>query len=268
MKKSMKKVSLFAVSGTMMMLLCSCNSKPAEWNDEWVTQDIVVPRAAEGQINIDGKIADGEWDDAQAYQLARAKDWGYGRLLPRQRAREDRTPFERGFFKVKYDDKFLYVLASMEDGDVVQTNTENQKNSFATGDIIEVFLSPAKNDAIWEIYGTPLNNCTTIFYPWGGHTPFDRQTFQGENIKLAVNVNGSVNSGDEADKGWDIEMAIPRELIEKAGEVFEPGKEWRILLCRYNYGKNLPFKQISSTPRLPRTSHILIEYYSKLKFKE
>ena len=62
-------------------------------------------------------------------------------------------------------------------------------------------------------------------------------------------------------------MAIPRELIERTGGIFAPDKEWRILLCRYNYGKNLPSKQISSTPRLPRTNHLLTDYYAKLKFK-
>ena len=63
-------------------------------------------------------------------------------------------------------------------------------------------------------------------------------------------------------------MAIPRELIEKTGGTFEPGKEWLILLARYNYGGNLPSGQISSTPRLPGGSHHNSEYYSKLKFKE
>ena len=249
------------------LALCSCNTRPPEWEDEWVSQDIVAAPAARDQIKIDGVISPGEWDDAQAYQLSRAKDWGYEKLLPRQRKIEDRTPFERGFFKVKYDSEYLYVLGSFKDADLVQTSRENQKLSYGTGDMIEVLLKPEHKSAFWELYGTPWNHCTTLFYPWKGHSYMDNQPYQS-GLKVAAMLSGTINKNDDADTGWDIEMAIPRTLIEKTGEEFAPGKEWRILLCRYNYGANLPSKQISSTPRLPRTNHHLTEYFGKLKFKE
>jgi len=264
---SMSKFALTVSAVGAALAFCSCNTRPAEWEDEWVAQDIVAAPAAKGQIKIDGVISPGEWDDAQAYQLSRAKEWGYEKLLPRQRAIEDRTPFERGFFKVKYDSEYLYVLGSMEDKDLVQTARENQKLAFGTGDMIEVLLKPESKSAYWELYGTPWNHCTTLFYPWRGHSYMENQSFN-DGIKVAVMLRGTINKDDDEDSGWDIEMAIPRTLIEKTGEEFAPGKEWRILLGRYNYGKNLPSKQVSSTPRLPRTNHHIPEYYSKLKFKE
>ena len=247
------------------LALCSCNSRPADWDDGWVTQDIVAAPAAAEQIRIDGEISPGEWDDAQEYNLARAKDWGYEKLLPRQRKREDTTPFERGFFKVKYDADFLYVLAVLDDEDIVQTSREDQALSFETGDMIEVFLKPEDKCAVWELYGTPWNNVTTLFYPWPGHTFRSQQKFV-PGIRAAALARPAEDP--EKDKsGWTIEMAIPRALIERTGGTFAPDQEWRILLCRYNYGKNLPFRQISSTPRLPRTNHMLTDYYAKLKFK-
>ena len=263
MKMEKFGVAVFACGAALA--LCSCNSRPADWEEAWVTQDIVAAPAAAEQIRIDGEVSPGEWDDAQEYHLARAKDWGYGKLLPRQRKREDTTPFERGYFKVKYDADFLYVLAVLDDGDIVQTSREDQALSFETGDMIEVFLKPEDKCAVWEVYGTPWNNVTTLFYPWPGHTYRSQQKFV-PGIKAAALARPAADPEKEK-SGWAIEMAIPRGIIERTGGTFAPDKEWRILLCRYNYGKNLPFKQISSTPRLPRTNHQLTDYYAKLKFK-
>lgn len=265
MKKAKSLVMAVSALGAVVAL-CSCSSRP-DWEDEWVCQDIVASRAAKDQIKIDGIISPGEWDDAQSYQLARAKDWGYKSLLPRERAREDRTPFERGFFKTKYDDKFLYVLGSMQDCDLFQSSRENQSLSYQTGDMVEVFLKPEEKSSFWEIFATPWGHCTTLFYPWRGHSFMMEQRFY-EGVKVAVTIRGTLNNADDVDSGWDIEMAIPRELIEKAGEKFEPGKEWRILFGRYNCGSNLPRPQISATPRLPKVNHHLTDYYGKLKFKE
>ena len=267
--KFMKLGGVFAVFSALgaAAFFCSCGSCP-EWEDEWVTQDIVASRAAKDQIKIDGIVSPGEWDDAQDYQLARAQNWGYGAMPPRRRAKVDQVPFERGYFKVKYDDDFLYVLGSFKDSDLVQTGRKDQEMSFRTGDTAEVFLKPEAKNAFWEIHGTPWSCATTLFYPWIGYSHNGQQTTLHEGIRTAAAVDGTLNSGEGEDSGWIIEMAIPRELIEKTGEKFEPGREWRILLCRYNYGGNLPFPQISSTPRLPRTNHHLTEYYGKLKFKE
>ena len=261
----MVKFGWAATACTAALVLCSCNSEPAEWNDGWITQDIVAAPAAAEQIKIDGEISDGEWNDAQEYRLARAEDWGYEKLLPRQRKREDTTPFERGYFKVKYDGENLYVLAVLDDEDIVQTSREDQALACETGDMVEVFLKPEDKTAVWELYGTPWSKVTTIFYPWPDHSFRFQQKFV-PGIKAAALARPAADP--EKDKsGWAIEMAIPRKLIEQTGGTFAPDKEWRILLCRYNYGKNLPRRQISSTPRLPRTNHRLTDYYAKLKFK-
>ena len=259
------KFGVAAAACGAALVLCSCNSRPAEWEDGWVTQDIVAFPAAAEQIKIDGEASPGEWDDAQEYQLTRAADWGYEKLQPRQRKREDTTPLERGCFKVKYDDKFLYVLAVLDDGDVVQTSREDQAPAFETGDVIEVLLKPEDKSAFWEFYGTPWSKVTTIFYPWPGHSSRLNQKFV-PGIEAAA-LTREVADPEKDKAGWCIEMAIPRELIEQTGGTFAPDKEWRILLCRCNYGKNLPSKQISSTPRLPRSDHMMTEYFAKLKFK-
>jgi len=262
---SIPKFALTFSAFGAVLLLCSCNTRP-EWEDEWVAQDIVAAPAAQDQIRIDGVISPDEWDDAQAYQLARAKDWGYDGLLPRQRKREDTTPFERGFFKVKYDSEYLYVLGSFDDAEVFQTGRENQLLFSDTGDVIEVFVKPEDKSAVWQFCATPWNNISTRFYPWAGYGDDSQTLVDGVKVAAAVR-NPDAGGENEAKAGWDVEMAISRSLIEQAGGVFVPGGEWRILLGRYNGGANLPSRQISSTPRLPRTDHRLTEYYSKLKFK-
>ena len=248
------------------LALSSCNTQPPEWDDEWVAQDIVAAPAAQDQIKIDGVISEGEWDNAQEYRPARAKEWGYDALLPRQRKMEDLVPFERGYFKVKYDDKYLYVLASLQDADIVQTSQADQSLAPDTGDMVRIFLAPKGKHSYWEFRATPWKHTTTLFYPWKGHSSTEQQKLES-GVLVGVTIRGTINTDGDVDSGWDLEMAIPRELIEKAGETFEPGKEWKILLCRSNCGGNLSSPQISSTPRLPRQDHHLLEYYSNLKFK-
>jgi hypothetical protein len=261
----MVKFGLAATACGAALAFCSCNSEPAEWNDAWVTQDIVAAPAAAEQMKIDGEISVGEWDDAQAYNLVRPKDWGYDTLSPRRRKREDTTPLERGFFKVKYDSGFLYVLAVMDDADVVQTSRDDQARAFETGDVIEVFLKPEDKSAVWEICGTPWNKVTTLFYPWAGHSCREQQKFVA-GVKVAA-LAREIADPEKDKAGWTVEMAIPGELIEQADETFAPDKGWRILLVRRNCGSNLPMRQVSSTPMMPGTDLQAVEYYAKLKFK-
>lgn len=259
------KLLLAASALGAALTFSSCNTKPAEWDDEWVAQDIVAAPAAPDQIKIDGVISEGEWDDAQEYHPARAKDWGYDALLPRQRKMEDGVPFERGYFKVKYDDKFLYVLASLQDADIVQTDEKGKSLELGTGDMVAVFLAPAGKRSYLEIRNTPWKHTATLVHPWKGHRGDEREAESG--VLTGVMIHGTINAGTDVDSGWDLELAIPRELIEKAGEKFEPDKEWKILLVRRNCGANLASPQIGTTPPLPRQDHHLLEYYSKLKFK-
>ena len=263
MKMSNFMVAVSACGAALM--LCSCNSKPADWEDAWITQDIVASPAAPDQIRFDGGISDGEWNDAQAYQLSRAEDWGYEKLLPRQRKQEDLTPFERGSFKVKYDAENLYVLADLDDADVVQTAKKDQSHFCGTGDAVAVFVKPADQSACWGLFVTPWGNTATFLYPWAGYSCSAPQQFV-PGIRVAVLAREVVDP--EKDKaGWVVEMAIPKALLEQTGGVFAPDKEWKILLCRCNYGKTLPSGQLSTTPKLPRTDFRLTEYYATLKFK-
>ena len=246
------------------LMLCSCNTPPAEWNDGWVTQDIVAAPAAAEQIRVDGEVSEGEWNDAQEYQLSRAEDWGYEKLLPRQRKREDTTPFERGYCKVKYDGENLYVLAVLEDADIVQTAKADNTIFWPTGDTVAVFLKPADQSGACGVFGTPWGNKSAFLFPWAGYSFMEPQKFA--SVRVAA-LAREVADPDKDKAGWIVEMAIPKALLEQTGGVFAADKDWRILLWRFDYGKNLPSGQISSTPKLPRTDHQLTDYYAKLKFK-
>ena len=246
------------------LVLCSCNTQPAEWDDGWITQDIVAAPAAAEQIRVDGEVSDGEWNDAQEYQLSRAQDWGYENLLPRQRKREDTTPFERGYFKVKYDAENLYVLAVLEDEDIVQTAKVDDALFGPTGDAVAVFLKPADQSGSCGIFGTPWGNKSAFLFPWAGYSLMEPQ--KSATVRVAA-LAREVADPEKDKAGWIVEMAVPKALLEQTGGVFAADKDWRVLLYRFNYGKSLPSGQLSSTPKLPRTDFSLTDYYAKLKFK-
>lgn len=86
------------------------------------------------------------------------------------------------------------------------------------------------------------------------------------DLKVAAQVQGTLNNWHDRDKSWSMEMAIPRKEIERYGAKFEPGHPWRIFLARYNYSRYLPSKELSSFPQQAETpSFHIIEEYGRLE---
>ena len=121
---------------------------------------------------------------------------------------------------------------------------------------------PESDTYYWELYATPANKMTTYFIPGRGCLMTDTLTSAPFQLKVAAQVQGTLNNWHDKDSKWSMEMAIPRKELERYGAKLEPGQAWRIFLARYNYSRYLPTKELTSYPQQAEgpNFHVLEEY--------
>lgn len=233
----MKKTCITLVSAmAFAMLLCSCTL----FNGGiWSNTEIEVRRAMK-PVKIDGKVTDEIWERSKFYPLSIPKD--------PLRLREwcNNRPYQEGTVQVAYDDKYIYILAKLEDDDIVQFG-EDGTHLYQRGDTFEFFLHNPENGHYWEIYGSANGKSTVMFFENGGKRIFPEAIQQNDKIKVGVTMDGTLNNSKDTDKYFIVEMAIPMSIITSKGDVFKPDTKWNILCARYNYSKSLYDLELTST---------------------
>ncbi|MDD3725731.1 MAG: carbohydrate-binding family 9-like protein [Candidatus Ratteibacteria bacterium] len=227
----------------------------------------VVAIYTESPVVIDGKLDDSVWKRATRYNLSLSKD------------RRSDVPQEGGEVMLAWDDEFLYIGAYLIDSDIIQTGEEDQMHFYTTGDVLEVFLKPEKEEWYWELYGTPNNKKTVFWFPsrkfLGIFRNMDRWTKNMVDIKVATQIEGTLNNSNDRDRYWTIELSLPVRNIApwymftpRQEHYFGPGSEWRILISRYNYSKYLKKKELSMFPQLSQSNFHFLEEYGIIRFEK
>ena len=177
------------------------------------------------------------------------------------------APKEGAAVRYLCTDTTFFVRVDMVDSDVMTAATANQDHHYTQGDVLEVFVKPAKDSYYWEIYGVPNKLSTRFYFPSKGTLGMP-SGFGPTDVRIAVDakVYGTFNNHDDRDKGWTVVIAIPREELEKNGYKFAPGSQWTVLAARYNYTVHLPIHELSSYPQIPASYHAT-EYYANIEFK-
>lgn len=206
-------------------------------------------------VKIDGTLRDPQWRHAPAYQLL---------AMPVHDEPDRRKVLhEGGTIRMLWNDKYLYLGAQLDDSDVVAEGTANGLPDFQLGDVCELFIRPPDQTWYWELYVTPNNRQTTYFFPGPGRLGLPGNLRAKTNLlKVAAQVQGTLNNWHDRDRGWTAEMAVPISMLTARGEHFGPkAPPWRVLIGRYNYSRYLPEVELSSFPELSKTNfHLLAEY--------
>jgi hypothetical protein len=217
-------------------------------------------------ITLDGKLDEDVWQRATAYPLQLpAGSSDLDKLYDPRVAAGESKPWDGGEVRLAWDDKYLYVAVKFEDSDVVAEGTEDQLHQYRMGDTAELFLKPADQTWMWEMYATPAGHKTAFFYPGPGRSFLPSVENYHSRLKVAAHVDGSLNQWHDRDNGWSAEFAVPLDELRDVGEPLAPGKPWLILVARYNYSRYLGHLELSSAPRLPWAAFMLYEYYGKLE---
>lgn len=204
-------------------------------------------------VVIDGRLDDPIWSEVPQYRLSPSVA-GNG---------ERKALHNLGTVRFARDDRFLYLVANFEDGDVVAEGDADGLLHFRMGDVCEVFLKPAGQPWYCELYVTPKGHQSSFVWPSGGRR-LPSNFISTNELSVAATIQGTLNNPGDTDKGWTAELAVPISFLEKSGGKFEPGADWTILIGRYNYSIDLDEVELSSMPALSRLDFHLTKEYATL----
>ncbi len=179
-------------------------------------------------IKIDGKLKEKSWDMAlPTASFVDISGEGFAKPIYDTRA------------KMLWDDDYLYVSAVLEEPNIVANLTQRDTIIYHDNDF-EVFIDP---DGDGHHYFEIENNAREVIFD----LMLDRPYRCGGNfmiqwdcpgIKLAVDMDGTMNKPKDKDKQWTVEMAIPRKALTiNFTNLLKAGNYWRINFSRVQWLK-------------------------------
>lgn len=191
----------------------------------------VAYRAA-GEIKIDGIMDEPSWKKAPETELFMDIS-GEGFPKPCYSTRA----------KMLWDDDYLYVSATLEEPNVWANLTQRDTVIYYDPDF-EIFIDPT-GDA-HNYYELEFNAANVIFdlcleMPYRApRRNFVQFQWDCPGLQSAVRVNGTLNNNRDTDKGWDIEVAIPRKAIaQEFDNVLQAGSYLRVGFSRVQWQTEL-----------------------------
>lgn len=156
-------------------------------------------------IQIDGLDNERSWQNAP-FTTAFVDISGYNFPKPRYETKA----------RILWDEKYLYIFAGLEEPHVWANLTKRDTIVFYDNDF-EVFIDPTGDGH--DYFEIETNVRGTVFdlslpRPYRApNRPFIQFQWNCPRLKLATHVDGTLNRPGDRDKGWNVEMAIPREAI-------------------------------------------------------
>ena len=230
------------------LFLAGCNSI---WSNS--DSDVYKVHYTDTPIKIDGKLDEAIWAKAKPLTLS---------------AHPESLYTEKGVAKIVWDDKYVYFSGVLDDSDIIQIESKDWRHFYRTGDTFEMFLKPVNQRYYWELYATPNSLKCSLFFLSGGSLWFYSRTSSSKMKQMLVTstCDGTLNNKKDYDKKWITEVAIPIKYLERHGEKIIPGKVWKFLIGRYNYGIHLDRKELSRTGNPKSKDFHDSRYWSKMKF--
>ncbi|XP_071963264.1 uncharacterized protein [Antedon mediterranea] len=142
--------------------------------------------------------------------------------------------------KLRWDDKYLYIGAYLEETDVFANQTKHNSVVFKDNDF-EVFINPDWSTHWYKEFEINAINTTwdlELNKPYmNGGTP--NNSFEMPTMKTAIYVDGPINDPNIKNKYWTVELALPfSDLIRENVKVTAPPKDndqWRINFSRVEW---------------------------------
>lgn len=165
----------------------------------------------------------------------------------------------------------LIVYAELGDDDPFNDVTEFNAASFQHGDVFEIFLRPADQEAYFEFHVTPQNQKFQLRLP--NSNPFGRMigvkdsNALMESYKIWKPVIESRVRVDRAAQRWDVVAALPFALMVERTPV-QPGVRWIFSFSRYDYTRGVKDPVHSSTSPHPKCNYHRKEDWGTLLFVE
>jgi len=248
---------LAAAAGLLVLIGGSVVSQPDKKDDAPRVQRSVECRWLTNRIDIDGRINEKAWDEAEKIE-------DFVVFWEKRKARTATTA------RLLWNDRYLYFSAEMVDNDLYASVKEKNGQTWYD-DVFELFFKPGgegdRARHYYEFQVNALNTQLELFLPSrgaGGYHRFAPLTKLG--MESAVRLDGTLNDWKDRDKGWTVEGRIPWSAFEASGGKPAVGAKWRFALCRYDYSTDFETPDLSSTAPLPVPDFHRYESYGELVF--
>jgi hypothetical protein len=218
-----------------------------------VTQEAVCRKVGSAPT-IDGRLDDPAWANAQVIDRF-PSFWAKAKGQDVTRAR------------LVWDDEALYFAADMDDAELQSYGTRRNDHLWE-GDVFELFFKP-QNDRpeYYEFQVNPRSVILELAFPKRG---FDFATLAARpplGMKAVAVCRGTVDQPGDVDRGWTVEGRIPWTVFAPSGGRPQPGVEWGVALCRYDYGPAGTKPVLTSSAPLTIPSFHRYEDYGRLRFE-
>lgn len=179
------------------------------------------------KLTIDGFNRESSWQSAEWTEHFVDIE-GYEKSAPTYQTR----------IKMLWDNQYIYFLAEMEEPHIWAYYEEHDKIVYHENDF-EIFIDPdGDTQNYFEFEFNAKNTLFDLFMtkPYrNGGVPLI--SWNATGIKSAVSVEGTLNSPDDEDKKWTLEIAIPFKDLRLGVHSHLPkdGEIWRINFSRVQW---------------------------------
>lgn len=228
------RLMFFATSLSLIFASCGGTSQTSTEDVtfgetyEFNPRKYICYRAPEKMV-IDGKMSAEEWDAAPWTDYFVDIEGSRRPLDPRFKTRA----------KIMWDDEYVYFAAYLEEPDVWAKLTERESVIYFDNDF-EIFLDPDGDTHKYMEY--EVNAFSTewdlmLLKPYRDWGYGVLNTWNINGVKSAVHVDGTINNGNDTDKGWSVEIAMPIASLTEigVGSKIENGTQWRAGFSRVEW---------------------------------
>jgi cellulose/xylan binding protein with CBM9 domain len=181
-------------------------------------------------LKIEGSLDEAAWKDAADTSA----------FVDVRKGGADTSSSVQGSAKLLWDDKWLYVGATIKDDEVDGGFDKAEKDPHLwTKDCLEIMIDPDGDGDNVDYYEVQINPQNLVFdsrfdeynkprqEPNG---PFGHQEWSAK-LESAVKIDGTIDKDDDEDKGYVVEARIPWSSFDKAKAAPpKPGDNWRLNL--------------------------------------
>ena len=233
----------------VLALIAACAATPQPRPIPPIPRYEVKP--ATSRISIDGKLDDKAWAAAGTIELIFPWESQTG-------AKQKTTA------RLLWDDDNLYVSYECEDSDITAQVAERDGPVY-NDDAVEIFINPKPSQT--NVYLGLEMNVRAVLYDYlhsDGQASFKRFNLQG--VRLATNIDGTLNMTGDKDRGWSLEVSIPWANFEELARPPQEGTVWTANLNRWDgTGRNRRLSMWSD-PGIDRPSPHVPKRFGELVF--
>ena len=234
--------------------LTTTATKPAPKPERSVPELEVVRLPKGATIRIDGKLDDAAWKDAAATPA----------FVNVTSGGPDEDSSVQGSARLLWDDKALYLAASVKDDDIEGGFDPAAKDPHLwTKDCVEIMIDPEGDGDNKDYYEIQINPQNLVFdsrfdeynkprvEPDG---PFGNQDWSAK-LESAVSVQGTLDNDSDEDQGYIVEARIPWASFDKAKAVPpKAGDAWRMNLYAMHDNSGVAWSPILSQGNFHRAN--------------